>query len=99
VEESPRSGCEDLDQRGDQRDVSVVGVFGVRSVWRVGFQNSAMASDQRFQAAGSCWLISPPRTGRCRTLPPGPVGRRGHSWCDLPVPVEESAEQVVPLDC
>src|SRR4051812_39921212 len=26
-------GCEDLDQCGDQREVSVLGVLGVRSVW------------------------------------------------------------------
>jgi bifunctional non-homologous end joining protein LigD len=35
----------------------------------VEFQNPAMACDQRFQAAGSYWLISPPRTGRRRILP------------------------------
>ena len=43
---------------------------------RVGFQNSAMASDQRFQAAGSYWLISPPRTGRRRILPQDRLGDR-----------------------
>ena len=46
----------------------------------VGFQNSATASDQRFQAAGSYSLMSPPRTGRRRILPwarsgTGPDGR------------------------
>ena len=35
----------------------------------VGFQNSAAACDQRFHAAGSYWLISPPRIGRRRILP------------------------------
>ena len=35
----------------------------------VGFQNSAVALDQRFQAAGSYSLMSPPRTGRRRILP------------------------------
>ena len=50
----------------------------------VGFQNSATASDQRFQAAGSYWLISPPRTGRRRILPwtgsgTGDSGRGGRS--------------------
>ena len=42
----------------------------------VGFQNSAMASDQRFQAAGSYWLIRPPRTGRRRILPLDRLGDR-----------------------
>jgi len=41
----------------------VAGLFGV------GFQNSAGASDQRFQAAGSYSLIRPPRTGRHRIVP------------------------------
>src|SRR3954447_9204872 len=36
---------------------------------RVGFQNSASVSDQRFQTAGSYSLMSPPRTGRRRILP------------------------------
>jgi hypothetical protein len=35
----------------------------------VGYQNSAMVPDQRFQAAGSYRLIRPPRTGRRRILP------------------------------
>jgi hypothetical protein len=34
-----------------------------------GFQNLALACDQRFQAAGSYWLISPPRIGRSRIRP------------------------------
>jgi transposase len=39
-------------------------------VWAgVGFQNPAMGRDQRFQAAGSYSLMSPPRTGRTRILP------------------------------
>jgi hypothetical protein len=33
---------------------------------RVGFQNSDIATDQRFEAAGSYSLINPPRTGRRR---------------------------------
>ena len=50
----------------------------------VGFQNSATASDQRFQAAGSYSLIRPPRTGRRRILPwtgsgTGDSGRGGRS--------------------
>jgi len=36
---------------------------------RVGFQNLTAACEQRFQAAGSYWLISPPRIGRRRILP------------------------------
>ena len=39
------------------------------SVAPVGFQNSAMALDQRFQAADSYSLMSPPRIGRRRILP------------------------------
>ena len=35
----------------------------------VGFQNAAMAPDQRFQAAASYSLRSPPRIGRRRILP------------------------------
>ncbi len=35
----------------------------------VGFQNSAMVSDQGFQAAVSYSLMSPPRIGRRRILP------------------------------
>ena len=35
----------------------------------VGFQNPAMAPDQRFQAAGSYSLSRPPRTGQRRILP------------------------------
>jgi hypothetical protein len=51
----------------------------------VGFQNSATVSDQRFQAAGSYSLMSPPRTGRRRILPwagwgTGTPGRGGRSW-------------------
>jgi hypothetical protein len=51
----------------------------------VGFQNSATVSDQRFQAAGSYSLMSPPRTGRRRILPragwgTGDPGRGGRSW-------------------
>ena len=50
----------------------------------VGFQNSAMASDQRIQAAGSYSLIKPPRIGRRRMLPwtgsgTGVSGRGGRS--------------------
>jgi hypothetical protein len=50
----------------------------------VGFQNSATAADQRFQAADSYWLIKPPRIGRRRILPwtgsgTGASGRGGHS--------------------
>ena len=57
-------------------------VAGLRA--RVGFQNPAMASDQRCQAAGSYSLISPPRTGRRRILPQagsgtGTCGRGGRS--------------------
>ena len=53
-------------------------------LWRVGFQNSATAADQRFQAAGSYWLIKPPRIGRRRILPwtgsgTGASGRGGRS--------------------
>jgi hypothetical protein len=44
------SEIEDLEQEGGQG--------------RVGFQNPAATRDQGFQAAGSYWLISPPRTGR-----------------------------------
>ena len=51
----------------------------------VGFQNPAVVVDQGFQAAGSYWLISPPRTGRRRILPrtgsgTGDRGRGGRSW-------------------
>jgi hypothetical protein len=50
----------------------------------VGFHNPVMASHQRFQAAGSSWLISPPGTGRRRILPSagsgtGAFGRGGRS--------------------
>src|SRR3954451_5363806 len=50
----------------------------------VGLQNSAMMSDQRFQAAASYWLIRPPRIGRRRILPwigsgTGSSGRGGRS--------------------
>ena len=50
----------------------------------VGFQNAAMVPDQRFQAAASYSLRSPPRIGRRRILPwtgsgTGDVGRGGRS--------------------
>ena len=35
----------------------------------VGCQNSAAVRDQRFQAAGSYWLMRPPRIGRRQLLP------------------------------
>jgi hypothetical protein len=35
----------------------------------VGFQNAAVGSEQRFQAAVSYSLIRPPRIGRRRILP------------------------------
>jgi hypothetical protein len=35
----------------------------------VGFQNAARGPDQRFHAATSYSLMSPPRTGRRRILP------------------------------
>ena len=41
-------------------------------------QNSAMVSDQRFQAAASYSLIKPPRIGRRRILPP--IGSRTGAW-------------------
>ena len=49
-----------------------------------GCQNSAMGSDQRFQAAASYSLIRPPRIGRRRILPrtgsgTGDVGRGGRN--------------------
>jgi len=51
---------------------------------RLGFQNVTMVYDQRFQAAASYWLRSPPRTGRRRILPrttsgTGDVGRGGRN--------------------
>ena len=53
----------------------------------VGCQNSATASDQRFQAAASYSLIKPPRIGRRRILPrigsgTGASGRGGRSFSD-----------------
>jgi hypothetical protein len=36
---------------------------------RVGFQKLAVVPDLRFQAAGSFWLMSPPRTDPRRILP------------------------------
>ena len=53
--------------------------------WRtIGFQNAAMVADQRFQAAASYSLRSPPRIGRRRILPStgsgtGDVGRGGRN--------------------
>jgi len=51
---------------------------------RVGFQNAVMAPDQRFHAAVSYSLMSPPRTGRRRIglstgSGTGDVGRGGRS--------------------
>jgi hypothetical protein len=58
---------------------------GAHPAEAVRFQNSATVSDQRFQAAGSYSLMSPPRTGRRRILPragwgTGDPGRGGRSW-------------------
>ncbi len=55
-------------------------------------QNSAMASDQRFQPAASYSLIKPPRIGRRRILPPigsrtGASGRGGRLCIDRRISV------------
>ena len=60
---------------------------GQRCRPRLGCQNSATASEQRFQAAASYWLIKPPRIGRRRILPrigsgTGASGRGGRSSSD-----------------
>ena len=64
-----------------------------------GFHNPAMASDLRFQAAVSHWLMSPPRTGRHRILPgagsgAGDFGRGGRSCSvgDVPASLWSTAE-------
>ncbi len=63
----------------------------------VGFQNAAMVADQRFQAAVSYSLMSPPRIGRRRILPStgsgtGDVergGRNRSARCGRPVVVRD----------
>ena len=57
-----RRGRPRLDQR--ERATPGPGLAGP-----VGIQNSVTGLDQRFQAAGSYWLMRPPRMGRHRILP------------------------------
>ena len=54
------------------------------------FHNPAAARDQRFQAAGSYWLMRPPRIVW--------VPETLRTSCDLLIFVEEAAEAVVSLD-
>jgi hypothetical protein len=86
----PRIKLSELPDRGvgGERGVApTVGLFErieLRSRVRFGFQNAVMVPDQRFQAAVSYSLRSPPRIGRRRILPwtgsgIGNVGRGGRN--------------------
>jgi hypothetical protein len=84
----PRSGCPQLHQPAatDQQRSPLTSARFHSASWRtVGFQNSAIASDQRFQAAQSYSLIRPPGTGprRIRRCPKRRDGRFWTWWAQL----------------
>jgi hypothetical protein len=98
----PRPGCPQLHQPAatDQQRSPLTPARFPSASWRtVGFQNSAEASDLRFQAAGSYSLINPPRTGRrptlrCRGSATEGSGRGGCNWsarCGRRVVAQKSA--------